>query len=241
MNHDLVRSVFYDDPQVVKLIEMREKAALFDRLIERFPFVKGEPGIQGDKGDQGEPGIQGLQGEMGPLGFMGDPGPRGPRGISGEVGAMGPQGVAGEKGTDATIDTAKLFTDFVKKIQKEQLLDISNIRNAASFMKSGTRYKTEELMHGGGPTLQAGSGITITNNADGTTTLSATGATISSETPSGAVDGVNTIFTVAHTPLFIIADSNFRIAGQGYTFVFPTITMDALIPPVQFIQSYFAA
>lgn len=94
--------------------------------------------------------------------------------------------------------------------------------------------------------LITGSGTTITATPNQTTkytdiTIATAGATIGSETPVGAVDGVNTVYTVTHTPLFIIADSNFRIAGQGYTYSAPTITMDPLIPPVQFIQSYYSA
>jgi hypothetical protein len=94
--------------------------------------------------------------------------------------------------------------------------------------------------------LIAGSGVTITASANQTTkytdiTFSAAGATIASEIPVGAVDGVNTVYTVAHEPLFVMSDGMFRVNGYGYTYAAGTITMDALIPPVQYIISYYSA
>lgn len=67
------------------------------------------------------------------------------------------------------------------------------------------------------------------------------GATLTAETPVGTVNGVNRVFTVAHDPLFVIIDSAFRVDGQGYSYSSPTITTNALTPPVQFITSYYNA
>lgn len=67
------------------------------------------------------------------------------------------------------------------------------------------------------------------------------GTTLTAEVPVGTVNGSNTSFTVSHTPLFIIIDGMFKIVGQGYTFSNPTITTDALNPPVNFIESYYNA
>lgn len=214
--------------QLLKLREQmlkEELAALIEPLIpEPVPGKDGEKGEKGNRGDDGKDGKTPSTDQLVEL-----------------IKPLIPEPLKPEDGKDAEIDTQKLFDDFIKKIRKEKAIDISQIRNAESFMFGGKKYKTEELLHGGGPTLVAGSGITITSNSDGTTTLSATGATIASETPVGAVDGVNTTYTVSHTPLFIIADSNFRVSGQGYTYSAPTITMDPLIPPVTFIRSYYAA
>lgn len=65
------------------------------------------------------------------------------------------------------------------------------------------------------------------------------GSTLSSETPTGAVNGSNTVYTVLHDPLFVIIDGMFKIAGQGYSYSSPTITTDAENPPVFFIQSFY--
>lgn len=67
------------------------------------------------------------------------------------------------------------------------------------------------------------------------------GATLTAEVPVGTVNGVNTTFTVSHTPVFVIIDAMHRIDGQGYTYFAPTIETDALTPPSQFIISYYNA
>lgn len=67
----------------------------------------------------------------------------------------------------------------------------------------------------------------------------ATPTTLQMETPVGTVNGVNTIFTVSHTPVFITIDGMTRTAGYGYTYATPTITTDPLTPPVQNIESFY--
>ena len=59
------------------------------------------------------------------------------------------------------------------------------------------------------------------------------------ETPVGTVNGSNVTFTVSNTPKFVIIDGMFRVSGQGYTYSGGIITVDSLIPPVQFIRSFY--
>lgn len=66
-----------------------------------------------------------------------------------------------------------------------------------------------------------------------------TSTTLQVETPVGTINGVNTVFTVAHTPVFITIDGMTRTAGYGYIYAAPTITTDALTPPVQNIESFY--
>lgn len=221
--------------ELLKLREQMLEAELISMIEPLIPPLIPAP-VQGEAGKDGRDGIDGRDGTDGD---------------DGEQGVAGQDGKDGEDGEDGMQVSAQQILDAISSLEGEEAsafgkamgskIDISNIRNASSFMFGKKKYKTEELLHGGGPTLVAGSGVTITANANGTTTIAATGASIASEIPVGAVNGVNTTYTVAHTPLFIIADSNFRISGQGYTYVAPTITMDPLIPPVQFIISYYAA
>lgn len=70
---------------------------------------------------------------------------------------------------------------------------------------------------------------------------SGSGTTLTAENPVGTVDGSNNVFTVSHTPLYIVIDGLSRTGGYGYTFAFPTITVDPLAPPVQRIISYYNA
>lgn len=66
-------------------------------------------------------------------------------------------------------------------------------------------------------------------------------STLTAETPVGAVNGVNTTYTVVHTPLFVVIDGMFRVNGQGYTYSAPIITTDPLTPPTSYITSFYNA
>ena len=60
---------------------------------------------------------------------------------------------------------------------------------------------------------------------------------------SGAVNGVNLVYVFAHVPKCIFTDGNMRIVTTHYTTsgTAPTVTvtMNALIPPTEFIRSVF--
>lgn len=70
-------------------------------------------------------------------------------------------------------------------------------------------------------------------------TLSTFNATGNPEIPTGTVNGVNTSFTVLHTPKAVIIDGMYRVSGFGYTYSGGIITVDADNPPVFFIRSIF--
>ena len=59
------------------------------------------------------------------------------------------------------------------------------------------------------------------------------GVTVS--TPTGTVNSVNTSFTVAATPKWIVADGITYFEGAGYSISVLTVIMD--IPPSQFIRA----
>lgn len=54
------------------------------------------------------------------------------------------------KDSDLNLDMDSLYEGFIERIKKERPIDISNIKNAESFMFNKKRYKIEELMKGGG-------------------------------------------------------------------------------------------
>lgn len=163
-----IKSVFYGDPELMAMLETREKAALLDKLVANYQFIQGEKGdtpseeelralilslipepIPGEKGDS-------IIGPAGPIGKRGLPGRDG-------IGIQGIPGTPGKDGKDAEIteiDRDELLDELVDKIKKGKLLDISNIKNASSFMKDGIRYKIEELMHGGGSSTTSGLNVT---------------------------------------------------------------------------------
>lgn len=119
----------------------------------------------------------------------------------------------------------------IKEIKKGKLLELKDIKGARLDMN-------DQRWHGGGPTLVAGTGITITDNSNGTKTLTASGG-LNSETPTGTVDGSNLTFTATHTPVFLITDGLIRVETVDYTLAGLVITMNATIPPCSFIRSLY--
>lgn len=81
--------------------------------------------------------------------------------------------------------------------------------------------------------LVAGSNISIDNSNPQYPIVSSTGGGggggYTKATPTGTVNGVNTIFTVVATPVYIIADSSTYFENAGYTIAGLTITMET--PP----------
>lgn len=65
------------------------------------------------------------------------------------------------------------------------------------------------------------------------------GGGVNVETPVGTVDGSNNVFTVSHTPKFVVVDSSSYFETLHYTYSAPTITMNVLLAPTQFIRSIY--
>lgn len=59
------------------------------------------------------------------------------------------------------------------------------------------------------------------------------------ETPVGAINGSNTVYTVSHAPAFVVVDSSSYFETLHYTYAAGTITMNALLAPTQFIRSIY--
>lgn len=89
-----------------------------------------------------------------------------------------------------------------------------------------------------------GSGVSITK-VNGLPTITITGGTGSGstavETPTGAVNGSNASFTVAHEPLYIIVDGISKFVTLHYTYAGGTITITDGAPPTQYIRSVYSA
>ncbi len=116
----------------------------------------------------------------------------------------GPKGKDGAPGKGAVeVDEEKLLTKVIRRIQQGNLIHIKDVAGAASFLKGGVQYKTEELMHGGG---------------------------VKEYVPTGTIDGVNTTFTLpsASSNWKVYADGarqrstkDYTIVGTVLTFTFP--------------------
>lgn len=145
-----------------------------------------------------------------------------------------------KNGKDAILpkmeDIAKATIKALKELPENEKLDISHLRNAgqlqsaigkanylkegAGFKFNGTKYKLEELMHGGGS--------------------SSGGSTITPEIPTPAVNGSTTVFTVQHPPVWVLADGQGMTNGNGYALTGSgpyTLTMDN--PPQGFLIAFY--
>lgn len=130
----------------------------WDSIVQHLTSIthlKGEPGKDGI----GKPGRNGKSPRIEDI-------------VAAVLEAM-PDPEKGEAGKDAEFDADALYKSFIKRMKKEKALDISNIGNAQSFLFNGKRYKTEELMKGGGPILTGRGSIQsydISSQFDGVST-----------------------------------------------------------------------
>lgn len=218
MNKSNLKEIFADDPEMLRVLEQREQTDLLKRIASKNSF-EGIETIKGQKGDKGDTPsdehltelivslipdpIAGKDGEsiQGPKGEDGKDGksimgPRGPKGEMGES-IIGPKGEDGKSATTLEVISAilglkgKEAEDFGKRIGS--MIDISQIRNAQSFMFNGKRIKFEELLHGGGSSSGTSSGYQV---------------------PTGKVNGINQIFTFTTAPNAIILDGGSLNAVQ---------------------------
>lgn len=193
---------------------------------------------------------------MGPRGLPGLQGPRGLQGASirgpqGEKGEKGDKGDKGDDGKSPEIDTHAIAQEVLLKIKtpedgKDAVIDIEELtENIHKALTSKKKLKPTDLegweqtiapirslvagFRGGGDTVTAGTNVTITTNANGQKVISSSGgagATFYTETPTGAINGINTAYTVANSITTVVA---FSINGQfihpsEYSVVGTTIT-----------------
>jgi hypothetical protein len=133
-------------------------------------LIKGE---KGDTGERGEMGIQGIQGVHGEIGEKGD---KGDKGDDGYTPIKGLDYFDGEKGKDAKIDYEKILEDIVEQIKTKKLLKVEHIGNFTDGLEQ-TIAPIRSLaagFRGGGDTVMAGVGITITTTTSGTKVITAT-------------------------------------------------------------------
>jgi len=225
------------------MLETREQRALLKEILKEsltesvadaetvnFKFLKGE------KGD--EPSDERIQALIPPP-IKGEDGHTPTKAeLRALIAPLIPPPIKGDPGKDAapihkteiikqelTVneELVKTIIGIMKKLPEKDRLEISNLRNANSFVKDGIKYKVEELMHGG---ASGGSGSTLTP-----------------ETPVGTVDDSNKTFTVSNTPVYIVVNGAQYSEGTGTfaSYVAPTITLSAAVGDGGFITSWYNA
>jgi len=148
-------------------------------------------GPKGDKGDKGEQGFIGPRGPAGPKGVQGEKGEKGERGQMGPQGVRGDDGEKGEKGDKGEDGHIKEVSpqevrDLLELLQEGEKLSIPAIEGLAEALEELSKWRKE---FGESNNLGGGGGFTspIYNFID-------------DETPTGTVDGNNTVFGLARLP-----------------------------------------
>lgn len=179
--------------------------------------VKGVDYFDGKDGKDGKPGKDGLDGES-------IVGPQGPAGRDGKVGPAG------------SPDTAAQIVAKLKSLKGKERLsydDLKDLPPPSPASKSIEIYDESGLIDGNLERINfAGAGVAASSDGRGTITVVITGGsggTVHTETPSGAIDGVNAVYTV---PTDITTVFSFAIGGQfihpeHYSTTGNQITLDA--------------
>lgn len=122
---------------------------------------------------------------------------------------------------DAVMNTKKIEGRFAE------------IRN--QIAKSAPYNPPPGSKRGGGDTVVAGTGVTITNTRNGNKRISASGSSGAWSTPPETPNGVTTVFTVGSSaPNDVVADGTALFEGQGYTYSASQITFTN--PPTLFVR-----
>lgn len=140
----------------------------------------GPQGPIGETGPQGPQGIQGPQGETGPQGTTGPQGPKGDTGEQGPQGEVGPQGPKGDKGDTGEVSLSELEDATI--VQTLSDTEPYNFRRTNNGNGAGHREYDEIVGASVGwnqlcantRSSYSASGITITNNQNGTWSVSGT-------------------------------------------------------------------
>lgn len=172
------------------------------------------------------------------VGADGKDGKDGKDGLNGKDGKNGRDGVNGLDGKDGiTPDVQEVAieaSNLAYNQLKPQLLTLTQV---SKFLKEkGISNYSDEIK-----TLQNRTQmlVQIASQRTNTSTSSSTPGVGGVETPSGTVDGSNTVFTVSNTPAYINVDGINKYLTVHYTYSAPTVTITDGSPPVLFIRSHY--
>ncbi len=217
----------------------------FEEYIPGPQGPQGERGEKGDKGDRGEPGRDGVDGKDGKDGKNGRDGKQGPPGQPGE--AVMPKPGVDYPSRDQIMQMMKDVV--IKNMTPEDIVSLINSLPVASKFQidashianlpKASRGKAQK--HGGGDTVAAGTGVTISRDSNGVVTISSSGGIGAWSTPpeTPASDGSVKIFTVGiTTPTDVLADGTIYPSGTVWTFLAGqiTISIGGGAGPTQFIR-----
>lgn len=143
--------------------------------------------------------------------------------------------------------TAEAIRDNLETLEGEERLDVSAIKGIEDFVKG---LKLSKVTGWGARMLSTLFDVSIVSPTDGQVlTYDGTnnrwynadggGSGVSVETPTGAINGSNTNYTVANPPLFVISDGVTYFEGNGFTYSAGALTMD--YAPTGFLVSVYGS
>lgn len=100
---------------------------------------------------------------------------------------------------DVSIDPMAILDEALKNPKAKQKIKTEHVDGLEQTLSALRNQLARGYLHGGGDTVRAGSNITITRNADGTTTISSSGgsANITTESITGTQSGENVEFDLS--------------------------------------------
>jgi hypothetical protein len=183
---------------------------------------------------------------------QGPKGDKGEKGDTGDRGMPGRDGKDGRPGRDGSPDSALEIKAKLESLAGSKRLNISAIAGFDEMMR-----KMQPRQSAAGPSrgmflyvggvkkglisnlnLVGSSGVSLAYSKEqgqDTITITASGAGVSVETPTGSVDSSNTTFTPSAEPKWIVVDGTTYYEGAGYTWDGTTITTD--VAPSSFIRA----
>lgn len=179
--------------------------------------VKGVDYFDGKDGQDGKPGKDGLDGES-------------------IVGPQGPKGDRGERGPAGSPDTGMQIVTKLRSLKGQERLsydDLKDLPPPSPASKSIEIYDESGLIEGNLERINfTGAGVTAASDGHGSITVVITGGSggaVYSETPTGAINGSNAVYTTAHdiTTVFSFAIGGQFIHPEHYSIAGNQITLDA--------------
>lgn len=258
-----LEAIIVGQKQIADKIGAGTAGSIDDGHVFHVKGIKGDKGDTGERGEtgpvgpQGPKGDQGEQGEIGRPGVQGERGPQGEKGDKGESGEAGPKGDKGDKGEKGDPGSPDTATDIIEKLKGKFSYDfLTDLPNLETFRPGGGSNVAEFQVYKNG-TLVANQiraidfigSWTLTDLGGGKVSAQPPSGgggigTIYTETPTGAIDGVNKTYTTAHAITSVLS---FAINGQfihpaDYSIVGSTITfgtaLDASLTGLPFTIIY---
>lgn len=133
------------------------------------------------------------------------------------------------------LDPQPIIDAVLKIIEEKNIGGKTEAWMESRFAEIRNHVANKDNWRGGGDTVVAGTGVTITNTVNGNKQINAAGGVGAWKTPTPAPDGTTTVFTITGgAPTDVVADGINMFNGFGYTYAANTLTFDN--PPTQWVR-----